>query len=168
MRIFAARSFGYLGYGDVLVRCALGRGGVLAADIKREGDGASPAGNWPIRRVMWRPDKLDAPKTALPLAPIHPADGWCDEPNDPRYNQPVTHPYPASAEHLWREDDVYDIIVVLGYNDSPVVAGKGSAIFMHVARPDYGPTAGCVAVAKDDLLALLAVAELGDVVAIGT
>lgn len=153
-------------YGDVKVACALGKGGALPADIKREGDGASPIGRWPIRRVMWRADKLDAPTTALPLAPLRTADGWCDAAADPRYNEPVTHPYPASAENLWRDDDVYDVIVVLGYNDDPVVAGKGSAIFMHVARPDYRPTAGCVALALPDLLALLAVAQVGDVVAV--
>jgi L,D-peptidoglycan transpeptidase YkuD (ErfK/YbiS/YcfS/YnhG family) len=166
LRVFTASSDGFLRYDDVKVACALGKGGVLAASFKREGDGASPIGAWPIRRVMWRADKMMAPDTALPLAPIRPADGWCDAAADPRYNEPITHPYPASAEHLWREDDVYDVIVVLGYNDDPVVAGKGSAIFLHVARPDYSATAGCVAVALPDLLAVLAVAKSGDVVEI--
>jgi L,D-peptidoglycan transpeptidase YkuD (ErfK/YbiS/YcfS/YnhG family) len=166
LRVFTASSDGFLRYDDVKVACALGKGGVLAANVKREGDGASPIGAWPIRRVMWRADKMMAPDTALPLAPIRPADGWCDAAADPRYNEPITHPYPASAEHLWREDDVYDVIVVLGYNDDPVVAGKGSAIFLHVARPDYSATAGCVAVALPALLAVLAVAKSGDVVEI--
>jgi L,D-peptidoglycan transpeptidase YkuD (ErfK/YbiS/YcfS/YnhG family) len=166
LRVFTASADGFLRYDDVKVACALGKGGVLPAHVKREGDGASPNGAWPIRRVMWRADKITAPITALPLAPIRPADGWCDAAADPRYNEAITHPYPASAEHLWRDDDVYDVIVVLGYNDDPVVAGKGSAIFLHVARPDYSPTAGCVAVALPDLLAVLALAKSGDVVEI--
>jgi L,D-peptidoglycan transpeptidase YkuD (ErfK/YbiS/YcfS/YnhG family) len=166
LRVFAASSDGFLRYGTICVRCALGRNGVLSADMKQEGDGASPIGAWPIRRVLWRADKVAAPVTAFPLSQIQRADGWCDAPYDPRYNQPVTHPYRASAEHLWREDDVYDVIVVLGYNDDPVVAGKGSAIFLHVARPDYSPTAGCVALALSDLLTLLAVASAGDMVSI--
>jgi L,D-peptidoglycan transpeptidase YkuD (ErfK/YbiS/YcfS/YnhG family) len=144
----------------------VGRSGVKPASDKREGDGASPIGRAPIRRVMWRGDKLPPPETKLPLSPIREADGWCDEAADPRYNQPVTHPYPASAEKLWRDDDVYDVIVILGHNDTPVVAGMGSAIFMHVARPDFSPTQGCVALALSDLLAILQIAELGDVVEI--
>jgi L,D-peptidoglycan transpeptidase YkuD (ErfK/YbiS/YcfS/YnhG family) len=166
MRIFHASAAGFFSYNDVKVRCALGRSGVKAASEKREGDGASPLGRWPIRRVMWRADKLKAPVTKLPLAPIRPMDGWCDAPADPRYNQPVTHPYPASAEKLWRDDDLYDIIVILGHNDDPVTAGMGSAIFLHVARPDYGPTQGCVALALPDVLAVLADAEPGDVLVI--
>jgi L,D-peptidoglycan transpeptidase YkuD (ErfK/YbiS/YcfS/YnhG family) len=167
VRIFTASALGLFSYGGVKVRCAVGRTGVLPASDKREGDGASPIGRWPIRRVMWRADKLNAPITKLPIAPIRPMDGWCDAADDARYNQPVTHPYPASAEKLWRDDDVYDVIVVLGHNDCPVVAGMGSAIFLHVARVDYGTTQGCVALALPDLLAMLAVAKLGDVVSIG-
>jgi L,D-peptidoglycan transpeptidase YkuD (ErfK/YbiS/YcfS/YnhG family) len=136
-------------------RCALGRGGVANPGEKREGDGATPAGTWPLRRLLYRADRLSAPKTELPVAALTPTDGWCDAPGDPAYNRPVTLPYPASAESLWREDGVYDLIVVLGYNDTPVVAGHGSAIFLHVARPDYSPTEGCVALAQADLLALL-------------
>jgi L,D-peptidoglycan transpeptidase YkuD (ErfK/YbiS/YcfS/YnhG family) len=166
VRIFTASATGFFSYEGVKVPCALGRSGVLPAGDKREGDGASPIGRWPIRRVMWRADKLMAPRTALPLSPIRQMDGWCDAATDPRYNQPVTHPYLASAEHLWREDDLYDVIVVLGHNDCPVVAGMGSAIFLHVARGDYGTTQGCVALALPDLLAVLALAELGDVIEI--
>ena len=148
------------------VRCALGRGGVVAGADKREGDGSSPAGLWPIRRVLYRPDRGPAPRTALPTAPIGPDDGWCDDPADAHYNRPVSHPYPASAEHLWRQDSVYDIVLVLGHNDDPVVPGRGSAIFLHLAQPDYGPTEGCVALARDDLERLLAVAKPGDAVEI--
>jgi L,D-peptidoglycan transpeptidase YkuD (ErfK/YbiS/YcfS/YnhG family) len=162
VRIFTASAAGIFGYADVKVRCALGRTGVLPALEKREGDGASPIGRWPIRRVMWRADKLIAPITALPLSPVRQMDGWCDAAEDPRYNQPVTHPYPASAEHMWRDDDVYDVIVILGHNDNPVVAGMGSAIFLHVAQADYSTTQGCVALALPDLLAVLALAQVGD------
>jgi L,D-peptidoglycan transpeptidase YkuD (ErfK/YbiS/YcfS/YnhG family) len=156
----------WLVYGAVQVRCALGRSGVIAAADKREGDGASPIGVWPIRRVMWRADRGEAPITAFTLTAIQPDDGWSDTSNDPNYNQPVKHPYPFSAEKMWREDGLYDIVVILGHNDDPVVADMGSAIFLHCARADYKPTEGCVALAKADLLSLLAVAKAGDCVEI--
>ena len=133
------------------VCCALGPAGVVAGAEKREGDGASPAGAWPIQRVLYRPDRRSAPQTALPCAPLSPDDGWCDAPSDPAYNRAVKHPYPASAEHLWRQDHIYDLIVILGFNDHPVVVGAGSAIFLHLARAGYEPTQGCVALAAADL-----------------
>ncbi len=133
--------------------CALGRCGVKAD--KREGDGATPAGLYPLRRVLWRADRLDRPETGLPTAPIAMTDGWCDDPADQAYNRPITCPYPASHEELWRADGVYDVIVVLGHNDDPVAPGLGSAVFMHVTRPDGAPTAGCVALPLPDLLRLL-------------
>ena len=147
-------------------RCALGKGGVAAIGAKREGDGATPAGLWPLRRLFYRPDRLSAPRTRLPVTALTTTDGWCDAPGDPAYNQLVTWPYVASAEQLWREDGVYDLIVVLGYNDAPVVAGRGSAIFLHVARPDYSPTEGCVALAQVDLLDVLADATTWDALCI--
>lgn len=134
-------------------RCALGRGGVRAD--KREGDGATPVGRFPLRRVLWRADRLPRPETGLPAAPIAPDDGWCDDPADPAYNRPVRIPFAASHEELWRADGVYDVIVVMGHNDDPVVPGQGSAVFLHVARPDWEPTAGCVALPLPDLLRLL-------------
>lgn len=143
-------------------RAALGKGGVRPAKDKREGDGASPLGVWPLRRVLYRPDKVSPPITALPVEPIGREDGWCDASGDPNYNRPVVLPYPASAERMWREDDVYDLVVVLGHNDSPPEAGLGSAIFLHLARADFSPTEGCVALARADLEALLAVARPGD------
>ncbi len=152
--------------GGFEVRCALGRGGIVPAADKREGDGASPAGLWPLRRVLYRPDRGAAPKAGLPVSAIAPDDGWCDAPDDPRYNRPVKHPYPASAEHLWREDRLYDLIVVLGHNDDPPVPGMGSAIFLHVAAPDFAPTEGCVAITRPDLEALLDEAAPGDLLEI--
>ncbi len=138
-------------------QCAVGRGGIRLA--KREGDGATPAGAWTLREVFYRADRMAAPVTKLPLRALKPDDGWCDAPNDPQYNRPVRLPYPASAETLWRGDHVYDIIVVAGYNDAPVVPGAGSAIFLHIARSRYQPTAGCVAFAPGDLLKILSVVD---------
>jgi L,D-peptidoglycan transpeptidase YkuD (ErfK/YbiS/YcfS/YnhG family) len=116
---------------------------------------------WPIRRVLFRQDRLRRPVTALPCAPIDPHDGWCDAPGDANYNRPVALPYRASAEPLWREDRIYDLVVVLGYNDDPVAPGAGSAIFLHLARPGYPPTHGCVALAAEDLLEVLRCAGPG-------
>ena len=163
--MFTAYSDGRFGLGSRTTRCALGRGGVVEAAAKREGDGCSPLGAWPIRRLLYRPDK-GLPPTAVPAAAIQPGDGWCDAADDPAYNRPVALPYPASAEALWREDGVYDLVVVLGHNDDPVVPGMGSAIFLHLARDGYAPTEGCVALNRDDLEALLAVAKAGDPVEI--
>lgn len=140
--------------GQRTVKCALGRGGIVAD--KREGDGATPIGRFPLRRVLYRADRLSLPPMALPTAAIEPGDGWCDDPASLDYNRQVHLPITASHEHLWRLDEIYDIVVVLGHNDDPPVAGAGSAIFLHVARPDYAPTQGCVAVARADLLRLIA------------
>jgi L,D-peptidoglycan transpeptidase YkuD (ErfK/YbiS/YcfS/YnhG family) len=140
--------------GQRTVTCALGRSGIAAS--KREGDGATPVGRFPLRRVLYRADRLALPPIALPSAVIEPGDGWCDDPASSDYNRQVRLPITASHEHLWRLDELYDIVVVLGHNDDPPVAGAGSAIFLHVARPDYAPTQGCVAVARSDLLQLLA------------
>jgi L,D-peptidoglycan transpeptidase YkuD (ErfK/YbiS/YcfS/YnhG family) len=166
VQVFSASGAGWLSYGDVKVACALGKGGVKPASDKREGDGASPAGQWPILRIMWRSDRGYAPPMPFPITEIQPNDGWCDAPDDVNYNKPVKHPYPASAEKMWRADELYDIVVILGHNANPVVAGMGSAIFMHCAHADYKPTEGCVALAKNDLIALLAVARPGDCVEI--
>ena len=156
--IFTAFSDGRLRLGNRAVSCALGRSGVIAAADKREGDGATPLGVWTLRRVLYRPDRGDAPVTALPSAPIATDDGWCDAPHDRAYNRQVKLPYPASCERLWREDRLYDLVCVLGHNDDPPVPGLGSAIFLHVAREDHLPTEGCVALQRTDLQALLALA----------
>lgn len=134
--------------------CALGRSGIRAE--KREGDGATPTGLFRLRRAYYRMDRGPRPKTALPLHAIARDDGWCDAAGHPLYNRPVTLPFAASHERLWRDDALYDLIVEMGHNDAPAVPGMGSAVFIHVAAPDYKPTEGCVALAKPDLLALLA------------
>jgi L,D-peptidoglycan transpeptidase YkuD (ErfK/YbiS/YcfS/YnhG family) len=158
---FIAHPDGRFDFGPRAFRCALGRSGVLAADEKREGDGSSPVGVWPIRRLLYRPD-VGLPPTALPARPIARDDGWCDAPADPAYNRPVKLPYPASCEALWREDHVYDLVVVLGHNDDPPRPGLGSCIFLHLARADFSPTEGCVALARADLEAVLREGRVGD------
>jgi L,D-peptidoglycan transpeptidase YkuD (ErfK/YbiS/YcfS/YnhG family) len=144
-------------WGGRRLRCALGRAGIAVQ--KHEGDGATPAGAWPMRRALYRPDRAAPPPTRLPLQPLDPADGWCDAPGDAAYNRLVRLPYPASAERLWRDDGLYDLLLVLGYNDAPVVSGLGSAIFLHLARADFAPTEGCAALARADLLSVLAEAD---------
>lgn len=146
------------------LRCTVGRGGIVPADDKREGDGATPAGRWVMREVLLRADRLGAIVTPLPCRELSPQDGWCDDPADPAYNRPVRLPYGARCEPLWREDRVYDVIAPLGFNDDPVVPGQGSAIFLHVAAPGFAPTAGCVALALADLLAILRAARPGTAV----
>jgi L,D-peptidoglycan transpeptidase YkuD (ErfK/YbiS/YcfS/YnhG family) len=149
-------------WGGRIWPCAVGRGAV--GEKRGEGDGVTPVGRWVMRRVLYRADRLAAPQTALDCAVIAADDGWCDDPGDAAYNRPVRLPYPASHEKLTREDHLYDVVVVLGHNDDPVVPGAGSAIFLHVARDDYGPTEGCVALALPDLLALLREAAPGSAV----
>ncbi|HMG50128.1 MAG TPA: L,D-transpeptidase family protein [Inquilinus sp.] len=151
---------GWVDWGAGRRRCALGKGGVQAD--KREGDGATPAGRFALRRLLYRPDRGPAPATALPALAITPADGWCDDPADPAYNRPVPLPHAARHERLWRDDALYDLVIVIGHNDDPPAAGLGSAVFIHLARPDWGPTEGCVALARADLIDLLAAAAPGD------
>ncbi len=140
----------------LVLRCALGKGGVRPPTEKREGDGATPAARMPLRRVLFRADRLPPPRCAVPVEPLAPDDGWCDDPGHRAYNRPVRLPFEASHERLWRDDAVYDIIGVLGWNDDPVERHRGSAIFLHLARPDYRPTEGCVALALPDLRTTLA------------
>ena len=149
---------GMLRVGDDTFRCALGVNGVIEAKDKTEGDGKTPAGRWRLRYVMYRADHRPCPRTKLPVTTISFADGWCDDPAHRDYNCPVRLPFDASHEKLWRDDNVYNIVVVLGHNDDPPVPGKGSAIFMHVAKPDYSGTEGCVALSEPDLETVLRLA----------
>jgi L,D-peptidoglycan transpeptidase YkuD (ErfK/YbiS/YcfS/YnhG family) len=146
-------------------RCAIGPAGITRKES--EGDGITPLGVFDLREVFYRADRISNLVTQLPLWKIEPDDGWCDSPQDPSYNRLVKLPYPASAESLWRDDPVYDIIAVIGFNDDPVYAGKGSAIFLHLAKPDYAPTAGCVALNESDLRAALEQVQPGDKIRIG-
>jgi len=154
----------WLDWGAGKRRCAIGPGGIAVKG--GEGDGITPRGTWPVREVFYRADRIAQPRTALPLWAIQKDDGWCDAPEDSSYNRLVKLPYPASAENMWREDHLYDLVLVLGYNDDPVYAGKGSAIFLHLARPDFSATHGCVALAYDDALAAIEQLQPGDSVQI--
>jgi len=147
------RSRGWVSHGPLRFPCALGKGGVTR--FKREGDGATPVGSLPIRRVWWRAEHGPRPRTLLPMRRSRPEDGWCDAPADRNYNRPVHLPYAASHETMQRADALYDLVVELGWNDTPVRKGRGSAIFMHVARPGFRPTEGCVALRPRDLRVLL-------------
>lgn len=135
--------------------CVIGRGGLVAAKEKREGDGCTPRGIYALRACYFRPDRVPSPITQLPLIALSPNDGWCDDPAHTHYNRPVKRPFSASHEALWRSDHAYDLIIPLGYNDNPVEPGKGSAIFLHCLHDDGRPTAGCVAMRKEDILTLL-------------
>ncbi len=145
---------GWLIFDQIRFRAAIGLAGF--SDHKQEGDHATPRGLLPLRRVLYRADRDRPPRCAAPVEPLAMHDGWCDDPAHADYNRMIRLPHPARHEALWRDDDLYDVIGVLGWNDSPVIAKRGSAIFLHAARPDYPPTEGCIALAKADLLSALA------------
>jgi len=150
--------YGTLHFRGMIFDCALGKGGVTTNKV--EGDHKTPLGEFPLRHLYYRTDKLSNPIHAgLPMRAILPDEGWCDDPADTAYNRPIILPYAASHENLWREDDLYDLIIELGYNDNPPTPGKGSAIFLHVATQNEDGTLknteGCVALRKDDLLQIL-------------
>lgn len=134
-------------------RCAIGRAQIAA--LKREGDGATPVGRFDLWQVMFRSDRGRRPSSRLPVRAIDPADGWCDAPGDRNYNRFVRHPYPHSAERLWRDDQLYDVVVVTRHNQRPRIQGLGSAVFLHVAQPGLAPTEGCVAFRAEELRWLL-------------
>ena len=144
---------GSLSYEGLRFRCALGRAGILRE--KREGDGGTPAGHYALREVYYRADRSPRPASRLPIRALAPNDGWCDASGDPEYNRAVKLPYAASHEELWRADGLYDLFVVIGYNDAPATPQRGSAIFLHVAAPAFAPTQGCVALTLDALRALV-------------
>ena len=160
-----AASTGVLTYKNLYFPAALGVGGIRAR--KKEGDGATPLGAWACVKVYYRPDRVRRPQTTLHAEPLRADMGWCDAPNDRNYNRKVTLPYAASAETLWRDDHLYDVIVVLDYNLMPRSRGRGSAIFLHVARPSLSPTEGCIAIKREHLLRLLHVLSPGAAVAAG-
>ena len=145
---------GALGY-----PCAIGKNGVIPQEDGREGDGKTPLGTYQVRYGLYRTDRITLPPTELTFWHIHRDDGWCDAPNDPAYNRPVSLPHPSSAEVLWRDSHVYDIVIVLGHNDSPPVPNMGSAVFLHIAREGYASTLGCVAISQENMLTLISVLD---------
>jgi L,D-peptidoglycan transpeptidase YkuD (ErfK/YbiS/YcfS/YnhG family) len=149
--------------------CMVGRTGIRHP--KFEGDGGTPAGLFPLREVRYRPDKMTAPKSGLPVFKATATDGWCDDPEDPAYNRIVHMPYQTDAEVMWRDDGLYDVLAVIGYNDAPPMPGAGSAIFLHVARADgdtLKPTVGCVSMRIENVLAVLAACSPGTMIDIRT
>ena len=134
---------GWLTAGPFSLPVALGRAGIKAN--KFEGDGATPRGTFRLVRLWWRADRHPRPRTMLPVRRIRPQDGWCENPADRHYNQPVKVPAGSMADRLSRADALYDFIIELDHNTRPRVAGRGSAVFIHAARPGLAPTAGCVA-----------------------
>jgi L,D-peptidoglycan transpeptidase YkuD (ErfK/YbiS/YcfS/YnhG family) len=153
---------GWLTLGWLRLPCALGRSGRLYR--KAEGDGGTPIGRWRFRAVRYRADQSARPRVGthdLPVKPVRQSDGWCDARGDRNYNRWVKRPYPASSETLWRDDRVYDLIVILDHNERPRIQGGGSAIFMHVARPRLTPTEGCIALHAHHLRRLLSALKPG-------
>jgi L,D-peptidoglycan transpeptidase YkuD (ErfK/YbiS/YcfS/YnhG family) len=166
VRLLSARATrGHIRLGMSTVPCAIGKGGVKA--MKREGDGATPRGRLRVLSGFVRRDRRPSLVTRVPLRTIGRADGWCDAPNDRNYNRFVRHPYPASAEHLWRADRLYDLVLVLDANIAPRKRGCGSAIFAHVAREGFKPTEGCIALRWRDLVRLVGLMRRGDAFWVG-
>jgi L,D-peptidoglycan transpeptidase YkuD (ErfK/YbiS/YcfS/YnhG family) len=144
---------GWLFAGPLPVPVALGRGGIKAD--KREGDGGTPRGRFRPLRLWWRADRLPRPRTLLPIHRIGPDDAWSEDPHHRRYNQPFLRSANEPGDRLRRADNLYDMIIEIDHNTRPRVAGRGSAVFIHVARPGFAPTAGCVALQPRDLKMLL-------------
>ncbi|MDR4307431.1 L,D-transpeptidase family protein [Chelatococcus sambhunathii] len=163
--VVGRRAEGRLTVGGAAFRCALGPAGIVSA--KREGDGATPRGSLPVRRVFRRADRGPRPQCAVEVRVTRASDGWCDAVGNRRYNRLVRLPFPASHETMWRDDHLYDLVGELGWNDRPPTPGRGSAIFLHAARPDFTPTQGCVALAPGPLRRVLAMVGPGTRIAIG-
>ncbi len=144
---------GRLQAGSLVLRCALGGGGIKRD--KREGDHASPAGSWRLLSGFYRSERLLNRSALLPMRKIRLEQGWCDDPQSRLYNRPIVAPFRQSYENLWRPDHLYDIVIVLDYNIHPRRKNRGSAIFLHCARPDFAPTEGCIALRYYDLRRLL-------------
>ncbi|HEX9471350.1 MAG TPA: L,D-transpeptidase family protein [Bradyrhizobium sp.] len=145
---------GWLIAGGQIVPVALGRGGIRAN--KREGDGGTPKGIFRPRRLWWRADRHPRPRTHLTVRAIRPEDAWCEDPRDRHYNQPIRLDRDRGGDRLRRDDHLYDFIVEIDHNTSPRIAGRGSAVFLHLARDNFGPTAGCVSMTQSAMLRLLA------------
>jgi L,D-peptidoglycan transpeptidase YkuD (ErfK/YbiS/YcfS/YnhG family) len=145
---------GWLTFGSRHEPAALGRSGVRSN--KREGDGATPRGRFRPVRVWWRADRAPRPQTLLQVRRIGPTDAWCEDPADRRYNRPIAVAPTGGGDRLWRDDYLYDLLIELDHNTRPRIKGRGSAIFVHAARPRLQPTAGCVALATPALRRLIA------------
>ena len=148
-----SRSLGILRFDGRALHVALGRGGIKAD--KREGDGATPRGSFRLLRLWWRSDRIIRPRTSLPVRRITRTDAWCEDPSDSRYNQPIRLSADALGDRLWRDDHLYDLIIEIDHNTRPRIAGRGSAVFLHLARTGLLPTAGCIALPAKELRGLI-------------
>ena|ERR1043166_4502548 len=148
------RTRGVLLAGPLAFPVALGRGGILAN--KREGDGGTPRGRFRLVRLWWRADRARRPATLLPSRRIGPQDAWCEDPADRHYNRHIVRPPGEPGDRLRRDDHLYDFIIEISHNIRPRIAGRGSAVFVHVAKPGFAPTAGCVAMTRARIRHLLA------------
>ena len=138
---------------DVSFFCIFGRDGVTKN--KTEGDWCTPIGIFPVRKIYYRNDKIKKLDTQVETIPISKDDAWCDDKERNEYNTFIKLPFNGSYENLWRDDDLYNIIVVIGYNDEPIVKERGSAIFIHIANNEMQYTKGCLAIKKEDMISLL-------------
>jgi len=142
-----------LKYKNFIYRCAIGKNGIT--DNKIEGDKCTPSGMYSIEKIYYRRDRLSLPKLDFQIVPINKNFGWCDDINSSYYNKFIKFPFSSSAENLFREDEIYNIVCIISYNTNPIIKNKGSAIFLHIANTDYSATAGCLALKQDDLIELL-------------
>mgnify|MGYP001321026679 CR=1 FL=1 len=142
-----------LTYGKYRVKCAIGKRGI--GNKKREGDKITPIGKFKIKTILYRKDRISHFKSKINKLSIRNNMGWCDDPKSKKYNKLIKIPFKGSAEKLYRKDNTYDIILVLNYNINPIRKGKGSAIFIHVARKGYKSTLGCIAVSKRSLMKII-------------
>jgi L,D-peptidoglycan transpeptidase YkuD (ErfK/YbiS/YcfS/YnhG family) len=147
------RTQGWLTVGSQAIPVALGRGGILAN--KREGDGGTPRGEFRLLRLWWRADRHPRPQTLLPVRRITGDVAWCEDPRDRRYNRWFRRSAEAPGDRLRRDDHLYDFIIEIDHNSAPRIAGRGSAVFLHLARTNFSPTAGCVSMTKSSMLRLL-------------
>ena len=140
-------------FGKYKIKCAIGKRGI--SKKKREGDACTPAGTFKFKRLYYRKDKLSKIKSYLKKIPIKKNMGWCDDPRSKSYNKLIKFPFIYSAEKLYKKESIYDVVLIINYNLKPIIKKKGSAIFLHIAKKNYSPTKGCVAVSKQDMNLLL-------------
>ena len=144
---------GVMAVGALRFPCVIGRSG--RTHIKKEGDGATPVGQWRLLQMMYRRDRALPPRSRLPARATKNYDGWCDQAGDRNYNRLVRLPYPAGHEEMRRTDGLYDVVVILSHNQRPRAQGRGSAVFLHLTSPVGNPTAGCVALSRRDMATVL-------------
>ena len=139
----------FLYFENYKLRCSIGKRGISSK--KREGDKKTPKGEFKLKYILYRKDRVFNFQTKLKKIKIDKKMGWCDDPKSNHYNKIINYPFKYSSEKLWRKDNIYDIIIIIDYNLDPVIKNKGSAIFLHIAKRKYQQTAGCIAVSKRNI-----------------